>query len=383
VAIALAAGLLALIAGVILARRDGAAPASGSSEATRAASRSSAGDPHVRSDRGAETDAGVDEVRAAPARAGLRAALERGVREADALGGEAAAAVWVSGDAAPLSSGPVSARHRMWSMSKAVVSIAALEAVDDSPNSVLSSALADAIRRSDNCAIRRAIVGLQEGSNRGVAGAVAAFEGVLAKAGVRIEAAPQAAVAEESCVRYLESHRGDLPGGDLGVAVQFGTAEWSMLDAIAFTHALGDGVYGAPGEHLLELMARPKEGPLEEPAPPSAPPLDWGAGAVFPSSWHPAWKAGWGGSRERPARFLAGQIVALRPDHTPVAVAAVFLPSVQPTVDNPGITQAPQALELIFSAVRSGLRQSALAGDDGLRCMSRGEKCETRQTKRG
>lgn len=357
VAIALAAGLLAaLIVGVTLARREGAAPASGSSEATGAASRSSAGDPPVRSDRGAETGAGAEEVHGAPSRAALQAALERGVREANALGGEAAAAVWVSGDAAPLSSGTVSARHRMWSMSKAVVSVAALEAVDNRPDSVLSSALADAIRRSDNCAIRRVIVGLQEGSNRGVTGAVAAFEGVLAKSGARIEAAPQAAVAEKSCVRYLERHRGGLPGGDLGVAVQFGTAEWSVLDAIAFTHALGDGAYGAPGENLLELMARPKEGPLEEPAPPSAPPLDWGAGAAFPNSWHPAWKAGWGGGRERPARFLAGQIVALHLGHTPVAVAAVFLPSVEPTVDNPGITQAPQALERIFSAVRSGLQ---------------------------
>jgi hypothetical protein len=310
----------------------------------------------VRSDGGADAGASAAEIHASPSRAGLRAALQRGVREADALGGEAAAAVWISGDAAPLSSGPVSARHRMWSMSKAVVSIAALEGVDDRPDSVVSSALADAIRRSDNCAIRRVILGLQGGSNRGVAGAVAAFEGVLAKAHARIEAAPQAAVAEESCMGYLERHRGGLPGGDLGVAVQFGTAEWSVLDAIAFTHALGDDVYGAPGEHLLELMARPKEGPLEEPAPPAAPPLDWGAGAVFPNSWHPAWKAGWGGGRERPARFLAGQIVVLRLGHTPVAVVAVFLPNVQPTVDNPGITQAPQALEQIFSAVRSGLR---------------------------
>jgi hypothetical protein len=355
VAIVLAAGLLvALIVGIILARRDGGAPASGRSEGAKAASRSSPGNSLVRSDR-AEIGVGGEDVHAAPSRVGLRDALERGVRGADALGGEAAAAVWVSGDVAPLSSGPVNTRHRMWSMSKAVVSIAALEAVNDRPDSVLSSALADAIRRSDNCAIRRVIVGLQERSNRGVAGAVAAFQDVLANAGARIEATPQAAIAEEACVRYLEHHRGGLSGGDLGMAVQFGTAEWSVLDAIAFTHALGDGIYGSPGEYLLELMARPKEPPLEEPAPPSAPPLDWGAGAAFPSGWDPAWKAGWGGSRERPARFLAGQIVVLHVDHTPVAVAAVFLPSVQPSVDNPGITAAPQALERIFSAVRSGL----------------------------
>jgi hypothetical protein len=244
----------------------------------------------------------------------------------------------------------------MWSMSKAVVSVAALQVVHDRPDPVMGSALEDAIRRSDNCAIRRVIVGLQEGMNRGVAGTVAAFDGVLVHAGARIEASPQAASAEEACVGYLDRHSGGLSGGDLGVVPQFGTAQWSVRDAIAFTHALGDGAYGAAGAHVLSLMAEPKEPPLEEPAPPQAPVLDWGAGAVFPSAWHPAWKAGWGGSRQRPARFLAGQLVVLHLARTPVAVAALFVPSVQPAVDNPGVTAAPAALERIFAAVRSGLR---------------------------
>ncbi len=356
---AVAAGLLAaLTVGLVLARRDGA---SGRSAAPLPASRRFAQRALLAHSSGrTDTHLGAKDGHTTASRARLRKALERGVRSAATLGGEASAAVWVSGDSAPLSSGPVSAQHRMWSMSKAVVSIASLEAVDDRPGPVLGSALADAIRRSDNCAIRRVIVGLQERSNRGVAGAVTAFERVLADAGARIESAPQAAVAETACVRYLQRHGGGLSGGDLGVAAQFGTAEWSVLDAIAFTHALGDGVYGAPGEYLLELMRKAKEPPLEEPAPPSAPPLDWGAGAVFPSAWHPAWKAGWGGSRDRPAHFLAGQIVVLRVGGTPVAVAAVFLPSVQPTVDNPGITAAPQALERIFAAVRSGLQAEQL-----------------------
>jgi hypothetical protein len=146
----------------------------------------------------------------------------------------------------------------------------------------------------------------------------------------------------------------------LGVAPQFGTAQWSVRDAVAFTHALSNGLYGASGAYLLGLMAEPKEPPLEEPPPPSAPALDWGAGAVFPSAWHPAWKAGWGGSQQRPARFLAGQLVVLHLTRTPVAVVALFLPSVQPNNDNPGITAAPAALELIFAAVRSGLRAEPL-----------------------
>jgi hypothetical protein len=357
VAIALAAGLLvaALIAGMSLAGHNGPAAASVRTKATRSVSRAS-WDLLPRSGRGADAGAGVEHLHVRSSRSRLQTALDQGVREADALGGEAAGAVWVSGDAAPLSSGPVRTRHRMWSMSKAVVSIAALEAVDDRPDRVLSSALADAIRRSDNCAIRRVIVGLQQDSNRGLAGAVAWFEAVLANAGARIEAPPQAAVAEAACVRYLQDHREGLSGDDLGIAAQFGTAEWTVLDAIAFTHALADGVYGTAGQYLLELMTRPKEPPLEEPAPPSAPPLDWGAGAVFPTGWHPAWKAGWGGSHERPARFLSGQIVVLHVGHTTVAVTAVFLPSAQPDVDNPGMTVAPRALERIFSTVRSGLR---------------------------
>jgi hypothetical protein len=244
----------------------------------------------------------------------------------------------------------------MWSMSKAVVSVAALQVIHDRPDPVMGSALADAIRRSDNCAIRRVIVGLQEGVNRGVAGTVATFDSVLTHAGAGTETWPQAAAAEEACVRYLDRHSGGLSGGDLGVVPQFGTAQWSVRDAIAFTHALGEGAYGAPGAYLLSLMAEPKEPPLEEPAPPQAPALDWGAGAVFPSAWHPAWKAGWGGSRQRPARFLAGQLVVLDLARTRVSVAAFFLPSIQPAVDNPGITAAPAALERIFVAVRSGLR---------------------------
>jgi CubicO group peptidase (beta-lactamase class C family) len=306
--------------------------------------------------------AGLTEARedADPARSQLQAALDRGVQDADELGGQAAAAVWISGDARPLLSGPTDTPHRMWSMSKAVVSIAALQAVHAEPDPVMGSALADAIRRSDNCAIRRVIVGLQQRLNRGLVGTEAAFDGVLADAGAGIQTTPQAAAAEAACVPYLERHRGGLSSGDLGVAPQFGTAQWSVRDAIAFTHALGDGVYGAAGAYLLGLMAESKEPPLEEPPPPSAPALDWGAGAVFPSAWRPAWKAGWGGSQQHPARFLAGQLVVLHLARTPVAVVALFLTSSQPIDDNPGITAAPAAIERIFAAVRSGLRPERL-----------------------
>lgn len=292
----------------------------------------------------------------------LEVELNHGVEEADGLGGEAAAAVWIDGDAGPVLSGPTTVPHRMWSMSKAVVTIAALRATHDEPDSVLWSAMTDAIRRSDNCAVRRVIVGLQDRLGEGIAGTVAAFERVLAAAGARIERAPQSAPAEPACFHYLDSHQAGLPGSDLGVVPQFGTAEWSEYDAISFAHSLSESDYGVSGAYLLRLMGLPKEPPLEEPPPPSAPPLDWGAGVAFPVSWKPAWKAGWGGSQDDPPHFLAGQIVVLHLGGVPVAVTAIFVPRAEPASDNPGITQAPRALELMFTAARAGLEREQVGG---------------------
>ncbi len=295
-------------------------------------------------------------------REALTAELSQGVAAADALGGVAAAAVWVHGDTQPVLIGPTMQRYRMWSVSKAVATIATLQATNDQPDSVLRSAMADAIRRSDNCAIRRVIVGLQDRLRAGNRGTVAAFEQVLKIAGAGIERAPQSAAAEQACVRYLDRNQGGLPGSDLGIVPEFGTAEWTENDAIFFAHALSEGDYGASGAYLLALMGQPKEPPLEEPPPPLAPPLDWGAGAAFPPSWKPAWKAGWGGSQNDPPHFLASQIVVLHLGREPVAVTAVFVPRAEPATDNPGITRAPQALELMFGAARVGLKRERVGG---------------------
>jgi hypothetical protein len=294
-----------------------------------------------------------------PERQTLRAALSAGVARADALRGQAAAAVWVDGDRHPVTSGPVMSPHRMWSTSKAVVAIAVMQAVRDQPDPMLRSVLEDAIARSDNCAVRRAIVGLQDRLGKGLAGTEAAFEHVLLAAHARIKGPPQIAAAERACVPYLQAHRAGLAGGegDLGVVPEFGTAEWTEYDAISFAHSLSDGDYGVAGEYLLRLMMLPKGLPLDEgPAPPSVPPPDWGAGEAFPASWSPAWKAGWGGSQLHPPRFLAGQLVVLHIGRTPVAAAAIFVPGTEPATDNPGITDAPQALELMFEAVKEGLQ---------------------------
>jgi hypothetical protein len=290
----------------------------------------------------------------------LQSFLNAGVRRADALGGHAAAAVWISGEPAPLLSGTSEERGRMWSMSKAVVTIAALQATRERPDAELLAAMTDAIRRSDNCAIRRVILSLQELTGRHTSSTIDAFDSVLAQAGVKLATRPEAAGPEAVCAHYLDSHRSGLDRSTGVQAPLFGTDEWTIRQAIYFTHTLASGVYGVAGAALLHLMSLSKLGPLEESPPPSAPPLDWGAGKGFPRAWQPAWKAGWGGSRSDPPRFLAGQIVVLQIGGTSVAVAAEFHPDAahEPTNDNPGITEAPGALETIFSAVTQGLESN-------------------------
>jgi hypothetical protein len=291
----------------------------------------------------------------------LQSFLDKGVSDADVLGGRAAAAVWIAGQPAPVLSGPVEEHARMWSMSKAVVTIATLQATRGPLDTELVAAMSDAIRRSDNCAIRRVILSLQELTGRHTNSTIAAFDDVLAHAGVDLATTPEAAPPEAVCVHYLDSHSSGLVRSALVDAPLFGTDEWTIEQAVYFTHALASGGYGQAGATLLHLMSLPKRGPLEEPPPPSPPPLDWGAGKAFPSAWRPAWKAGWGGSRSDPPRFLAGQIVVLHVGRTSVAVAAEFRPDAahEPPNDNPGITAAPNALEAIFSAVTRGLEAGA------------------------
>jgi hypothetical protein len=95
-----------------------------------------------------------------------------------------------------------------------------------------------------------------------------------------------------------------------------------------------------------------------QPVVPPAPPM-WlqGAGAAFPAGWSPAWKVGWGGSRDDPPHFLAGQVVVLHLGAVPVAATAIFVPRHEPSNDNPRITEAPEALENIFRAARVGLEE--------------------------
>lgn len=142
----------------------------------------------------------------APTRRRLHAALDKGIEQADSLDGEAAAAVWVSGDSQPVLGGPVTAPHRLWSTSKAVVLIAVLHAVHNSPDAALESVMTDAITRSDNCAARLMIIGLQDSLGGGTNGVDAAFERVPRAANANIERLPQAGAVEPACMGYLRAH---------------------------------------------------------------------------------------------------------------------------------------------------------------------------------
>lgn len=366
----LACGIpLGILAGALFDRHDSTAAAPAGKVRLTAVARASRARVHTQSagrslpPASAGSNGNPNSVPSTSARvqsSRLQSFLNAGVRGADALGGHAAAAVWISGEPAPVLSGPFDEPGRMWSMSKAVVTIAALQATHERPDAELLAAMTDAIRRSDNCAIRRVILSLQELTGRRASGTIDAFDNVLAQAEVKLAGRPEAAAAEAECVHYLTSHSSSLHRSPLVDAPLFGTDEWTIRQAISFTHFLASGGYGVPGAILLHLMGQSKLGPLEEPPLPSAPSPDWGAGKSFPRAWQPAWKAGWGGSRSSPPRFLAGQIVVLHIGQTSVAVAAEFYPDGdhEPPNDNPGITEAPQALERIFSAVTRGLGAS-------------------------
>lgn len=272
----------------------------------------------------------------------LREALMRGVVAAERFGGTAEAAVWLDGWSAPVIAGDKDRAMRMWSMSKVVTAVAVFERVAGrQPSPELEEALVAALVRSENCPQRRVIVGLQQLAG-GVEQARAAFDDVLARAGARatIAGAPQA--PEEYCQPYLTTHDATVPGHALDPAYQYGTATWTVGDAVAFAHALGTGEYGEPGRRVLELLRRPKQPSTEEGAQLSTS-TGWGVGQVFGAA---AYKAGWGGAQR--GDFLVGQIAVVSSGGRTAAIAAMFHPLRQPAADDPGQAHAAEALEALL-----------------------------------
>jgi hypothetical protein len=246
----------------------------------------------------------------------------------------------------------------MWSVSKPVTAVTALSSAANSSQTVgaaVDRAMVDALTRSDNCAQRRVVVAVQE-LNGGVGPADVAFRNVLKDAGAHASGTPYAApLSDTSCNAYLASTEGRLSTARVRQpALQFGTYEWTVRDAVTFAYALGTGRYGAEGDQVLRWMRRPKarasEGsPLDYTSPLDLPP----SGGRFPAGWQPAYKGGWGGHEQN--NFVAEQIVVLKIAGRTVALAAVFRPHVQPPNDDPGTSAAPQALEDVFRALQARL----------------------------
>jgi hypothetical protein len=132
-----------------------------------------------------------------------------------------------------------------------------------------------------------------------------------------------------------------------------------VSDAVRFAHALGSGAYGAAGDGVLGYLRRTKgvsaeAGPNGFTADPA-----WGAGRAF-ARWDPAYKAGWGGADA--GRFLVGQIAVVRVGAHTAAVAAMYHPSRQPTLDDPGQVNAATALEALLDRVADELARTQGAG---------------------
>jgi hypothetical protein len=290
----------------------------------------------------------------------IEEALERGVREAAALGGTVEAAAMAGGWSEPVvvasPSAAVRRSMRMWSMSKVATMIALLGKLGwgDEPGEAispeLSEAFSGAITRSENCHQRRVVLELER-ANGGAAGARAALEEVFRESGASADIATQIEASESICLPYLEAQT-EIPD-PLAPALLLGTSKWRIGDAVALLHALATDRFGAAvSDRVLELMRAPKLSSREVPPGELTAPLEWGAGKVF-AGREPAYKAGWGGALN--GNFLAGQICLVElPGIGEVALAAAFHPDVQPPRDDPGITAAPRAIESVFGAVAAG-----------------------------
>jgi hypothetical protein len=294
--------------------------------------------------------------REAAQRAHLGAELQHGVDTAAALGGTAEAAIMLDGWPTPVIAS--SEAHgegrfmRMWSMSKVSTMIAVLRGLSwgrrpgrpISPE--LDEALHGAITRSENCRQRRVVLELQRLSG-GTAAARQALQAVFREAGAEVRVGTQIAPPEENCLAYLETQT-DL-AEPLAPALLLGTSTWRAGDAVRLVHALSIGTYGAAiSREVLGLMRLPKLPSREVDPGELTAPLDWGAGESLPSET--PYKSGWGGSLN--GNFLAGQIaLAELPGIGRAALVGVFHPDQQPSRDDPGITEAPQALDAIFSSL--------------------------------
>jgi hypothetical protein len=289
-------------------------------------------------------------------RSALTDALAAGRREADALGGRTDAAIWASGWTTPVISGDPARRARLWSMFKPIAALAALRAAaaagTQGGSAETRAAIELALRRSDNCAARRMVLSLQQLAG-GPEAAGEQVRAILISGGAQAEIATRTGPADDVCRAYLQRSKNlDDP---LAPGLQLGTSTWSVRDAVTFAHALGSGFYGADGTNVQTWMRAPKSRAAQVPADQyTVRDPEWGAGRALRER-DPAFKGGWGGTQQD--RFVAGQIATFDVGKVRIAMAVYFHPNKQPTLDDPGQTSAPAALEAVFARVDTTLRR--------------------------
>ncbi len=286
--------------------------------------------------------------------------LRAAVAAAGRLGGTATAAIMLDGwrDPVTASSVPGGSNRtvRMWSTSKVATAVLLLRQLGwgaqpgQAPSPEVRSALEGALRRSENCRQRRVVLAVEAASGSPPA-AAAQLSDLLLQAGAHPQIARRTHGPDALCAGYLRSQT-DLPDPS-EQALELGTSRWRMSDAALFAHALGAGQYGrAVTERVLAIMRMPKLRSREAPAGDFTPALDWGAGAAL-GCGSPAYKAGWGGAAAR--SFVAEQIAVFRRGSRTAAIAVAFAPAAQPAIDDPGLTPAPAAIELVMSRMAGDL----------------------------
>jgi hypothetical protein len=297
----------------------------------------------------------------APLRARVERALSHATAAAASLGGTVEAAAMVDDWRRPVVAGGErlagERQMRMWSMSKVATMVALLRGLGwgERPGQPISpeleEALDGALRRSENCHQRRVVLELERiyggaGPTRAALAEVFAIAGADPDIGAEVEA------PEPVCLPYLESQR--EIADPLAPALLLGISTWDVEDAVLLMRALAVDAYGAAvSGRVLGLLREPKLPSREVPPGELTAPLGWGAGKAF-AGLAPAYKAGWGGVMH--GNFLAGQIALVRlRDGSQLAFAAMFHPNVEPPRDDPGVTPAPRAIELVMRTLRAAV----------------------------
>lgn len=284
-------------------------------------------------------------------RAALKSALVSGAKKAKQLGGRMEAALDSPGWEAPVFYGNPRREMRMWSMAKPITAVA-LYLADPAPSEVVTSAIAGALERSENCRQRRVVLELQQLSG-GPKLARKWLTRVLALAHVNAIPSSDVQGPDPPCPEYLQGRgRGDLQE-PTAPALLLGTSMWTIGDAVRFAFALDMGKYGPAGERVLDLMRRPKQASREAERGTLTMSLDFGAGRAL-RNFHPAYKAGWGGQQTE--AYVVGQYGVVKVRGTSLAFAVMFHPSENPADADPGKTVAPQAIETVLRAVARKLQ---------------------------